>query len=139
MLGAATLLVAASAVLNARAVPAAPVRLEFQEESCGSQCCNRTDERTDAALGLGVRARLSCGVGDHEPPSVTGLLITAVHAGKAVEDAGLEQGDVILGVDGKAVTSLEELQAALRAVLNRPAFLLVARDDTFLVLAFPAL
>ena len=88
--------------------------------------------------GLVVRPTVWCEHGD-PPHNVTGPVVAAVHPGKAADQSGLQEGDVILGADGGAVRSLEELQVALQAALNRPAFFLVARDDMFLVLAFPAL
>jgi predicted metalloprotease with PDZ domain len=42
-----------------------------------------------------------------------GVLVTEVMVGSAAEKAGLKAGDVIVGVDGKAVSSVAELRGAL--------------------------
>ena len=50
--------------------------------------------------------------------SDTALQITDIHDGPA-KAAGLASGDVIVGVDGKRITSFEELRSALTAAKEK--------------------
>ena len=75
----------------------------------------------ERARQLGVRAE-------------RGLIVGAVTAGSAAERAGLRAGDVIETVDGRAVSSAQELRQALEATPDRPALLLVHRQDQTLFL-----
>jgi len=69
-----------------------------------------------AALGIGVEK------------SARGLVITQVNPDSRAADADLREGDVIVEVNRKAVQSVEELRAAVRASAQRPVLLLVERD-----------
>lgn len=57
-------------------------------------------------------ARLRAAVG---LPPRDGLLVAGVEGGSPAEEAGLRQGDLIVGVDGRPVARPEELRAALAA------------------------
>jgi serine protease Do len=58
-----------------------------------------------------------------------GVVVADVDPDGAAAEAGLQSGDVITQVNGKAVASIGELRTALRATPNdKPALLLVARD-----------
>jgi serine protease Do len=63
------------------------------------------------------------------PRSTEGLVVEEVDPDGAAAAAGIEAGDVIRQVDGKAVTSPSELRAAVQAKSVRPALLLVQRGD----------
>ena len=56
-----------------------------------------------------------------------GVVIREVDPDGAAAAAGLQPGDVIAQVNGKAVTSASELKSALGQAGDRPALLLVAR------------
>jgi serine protease Do len=65
-----------------------------------------------------------------------GVVIRDVDQDGAAADAGLRQGDVIVQVNGQAVTSVSGFKSALAQVTDRPALLLVARKggDAFVTL-----
>ena len=65
-----------------------------------------------------------------------GVVIRDVSPDGAAAAAGLQPGDVIAQVNGKAVTSASELKTALGQSTGRPALLLVARKggDIFVTL-----
>jgi Do/DeqQ family serine protease len=68
-----------------------------------------------------------------------GLVITDLDPDGAAAAAGLQEGDVIVQVNGKDVTSGSELKAALAQSTDRPALLLVSRKgaDAFVTLSRP--
>jgi len=57
-----------------------------------------------------------------------GLVITGVNPDSRAADADLREGDVIVEVNRRAVTSVDELRAAVRATSQRPVLLLVERE-----------
>ena len=63
------------------------------------------------------------------PRSTEGLIVDEVDPDGAAAAAGIEAGDVIRQVDGKAVVSASDLRAAVQAKSDRPALLLVQRGD----------
>ncbi len=70
----------------------------------------------ELASQLGVKAR-------------TGVVVQDVQPGGRAADAGLQSGDVIAQVDGKAVASADALRSAL-STGTRPALMLVHRGAT---------
>jgi Do/DeqQ family serine protease len=68
-----------------------------------------------------------------------GVVVRDVNPDGAAASAGLQPGDVISQVNGEAVKSPNELKAALTASGQRPALLLVTREnnDIFLALRNP--
>ena len=48
------------------------------------------------------------------PRATKGALVWEVEPGEAAENAGLSRGDVIVSVNGKAVSSVDEFEAADR-------------------------
>ncbi|HUN71669.1 MAG TPA: PDZ domain-containing protein, partial [Steroidobacteraceae bacterium] len=55
----------------------------------------------------------------------------------AAELAGVEPGDIILGVDGRRISSIEELETAARATQKKSIALLIQRDQQQLFLPVP--
>ena len=70
--------------------------------------------------------------GDGTPISVEksakGLVITGVNPDSRAAEAGLQEGDVIVEVNRKTVTSVDELRTAVRGASQRPVLLLVERE-----------
>ena len=57
-----------------------------------------------------------------------GVLVRSVSKGSAAEQAGIRAGDVIVKVDGKAVSSPSEVTRALRSSEKKPVGVTVVRD-----------
>jgi putative serine protease PepD len=55
------------------------------------------------------------GIGLEDASASGGATVTQVRSGTPAEDAGLQAGDVITRVDGKRITSADELRAAINA------------------------
>jgi Do/DeqQ family serine protease len=72
------------------------------------------------------------------PRDTKGLAIMDIDPSGPAAEAGLQQGDVIQTVNGKAVKSAADLKAALDAATDRPALLLVQREGRNLFLALRA-
>jgi serine protease Do len=66
----------------------------------------------------------------------SGSLVVEGVAGTA-ELAGVEPGDIILGVDGRRISSVEELETAARATRKKSIALLIQRDSAQLFLPVP--
>ncbi|HEY6515876.1 MAG TPA: DegQ family serine endoprotease [Steroidobacteraceae bacterium] len=66
----------------------------------------------------------------------SGSLVVDAASGSA-ELAGVEPGDIILGVDGRRISSVEELEAAARATRKKSIALLIQRDSAQLFLPVP--
>ena len=58
-----------------------------------------------------------------------GLVITGVQAGSKAEDAGLQQGDVIMQINRRSVNTLSDVKTALTASGDKPVLLLVNRQN----------
>jgi serine protease Do len=72
------------------------------------------------------------------PRTSKGVVVTDIDPSGAAADSGLQQGDVIEQVNGKPVTSVEELRSALDASGTRPALVLVTREGKSLFLTLRA-
>lgn len=57
-----------------------------------------------------------------------GVLVRSVSKGSAAEQAGIRAGDVIVKVDGKAVSNPSEVTRALRSAEKKPVGVTVVRD-----------
>jgi Do/DeqQ family serine protease len=68
------------------------------------------------------------------PSQTAGVLVREVDPDGAAAAAGLQRGDVITQVNGQAVKSPEDLRSHLNGAGDRPALLLVARQDANLFL-----
>ena len=91
-------------------------------------------------LGFGVRATPPEGLrpagrrapGEAQSPQ---LIVTGVDPRSAARAAGLRPMDVVMEVDGRAVTGLKDLYGALRAAAVKPSFpIAVTRDGARVVL-----
>jgi serine protease Do len=86
------------------------------------------DGTASAKLGatvaaLSAEARQSLGIDE----SVSGAVVTSLKSGGAAAEAGLQIGDVIVQVGDQAVSSAQELDAALAGAKEDTALLLVNR------------
>ncbi len=68
------------------------------------------------------------------PANTKGVVVADVAEGSAAEDAGLEQGDVIVEVNRKPVSNVNEVNRALRASGGKPNLLLINRGGTTMYL-----
>ncbi len=59
--------------------------------------------------------------------NMQGVVITGIDPAGAAASAGLREGDVIQQVNGKSVTTADEVRSALNATGDKPAVLLIAR------------
>jgi len=98
-------------------------------------------ERVAAALirdGRVRRARIGVGgqtvpvpralARHHELASGTGVKVLSVEKGEAADEAGVVRGDVIVGLDGQAVSDVDDLQRLLgEAAIGRPVRLTLLR------------
>jgi len=70
------------------------------------------------------------------PDGSRGLAVMGVESGSPAERAGVREGDLIVGVDGQAVSSVSELRSALEKSKGS-ARLRIRRGDGYLFLAVP--
>ena len=71
------------------------------------------------------------------PVGTTGVVVTDIDDSSAAFRAGIHTGDVIRSVDGQTVTSASGLRDALSRRTDRPALLLVQRQDQHFYVAVP--
>jgi serine protease Do len=71
------------------------------------------------------------------PTGTTGLVVTDVEASGAAARAGVQSGDVVRQVDGRAVTSATEFRDVLSRRTDRPAMLSVQRQGRTFFVAVP--
>ena len=67
-----------------------------------------------------------------------GLSIVEVDPSGVAAESGLQRGDVILKVDGRAVKSATDLKSALDRTDGKPSLLLVKRQDATIFLTLKA-
>jgi S1-C subfamily serine protease len=107
-------------------------RIQVQLAEMATERASR-DEATPGESGtLGIKVEpLTPRVAERLelPRSTEGLIVDEVDPDGAAAAAGIEAGDVIRQVDGKAVVSASDLRAAVQAKSDRPALLLVQRGD----------
>ncbi len=71
-----------------------------------------TEEKSITAWGLSVRDLTRAYLRNARLPHLQGVLVTGARAGSPAETANITNDDIILKVNNKPVTSVEELQAA---------------------------
>jgi S1-C subfamily serine protease len=71
------------------------------------------------------------------PAGTSGVAVTDVDDSGAAARAGIQPGDVIKQVDGRAVTSTSELRDALSRRTDRPSMLAVQRRNQTFFVAIP--
>jgi serine protease Do len=62
-------------------------------------------------------------------PSDKGLVVQQVDPNGRAADAGIQQGDVIKSVNREPVKSIDDLRSALKKTSDKPALLLIQRQD----------
>ncbi len=82
---------------------------------CSRSACSRfsTALLLAASASCAVAASVELPENDQQPSR--GVRITRVWPGSPAEEVGLESGDIVLAIDGRRITSLEEFSRALRA------------------------
>jgi serine protease Do len=72
------------------------------------------------------------------PRGTQGVLVAGVDPDGIAADSGIQEGDVIEKVNGKAVTSVDTLKSALESNNGKPSLLLVNRKDGTIFLTLKA-
>jgi S1-C subfamily serine protease len=72
-----------------------------------------TEERQISAWGLTVRELTRAYLRSKRLPPTTGVLVTGTSSGSAAVRAGIRQDDIIVRVNDKPVTSIDDLAAAV--------------------------
>jgi serine protease Do len=89
-----------------------------------------TPKSTEQTLGMSLQALTPDLARElRVPGGTTGLAVTDVDGSGAAARAGIQSGDVIRQVDGKAVTSTSEFRDAIARRTGRPALVLVQRQN----------
>jgi serine protease Do len=105
----------------------------FPEETSGED----NDSSKHGALGMTLR-NLTPSLSEQLelPRSVKGVVVTAVEAGEAAEEAGLARGDVIVSVNGAPVASVSDFEQEIdRARPDGVARVRVRRGSSYSILA----
>ena len=89
------------------------VRRNARNDSDGSN--DRSNDHS--ALGVSIQ------------PSDKGLVVQDVDPEGRAADAGIQRGDVIESVNRQPVKTVDDLRAAFKKTSNRPALVLIHRDD----------
>ena len=111
-----------SAVANAKLI-------EFKEDT---QLVARGDAEprgeTSEKLGLVVSDITPGLMTRYKIREPNGVLVTGVHRGSVADEAGLEQGDVIVEANRRKVSSAEEFRKVVQGSAGKPVMLLIERD-----------
>ena len=70
--------------------------------------------------------------------STQGVVVADLDPSGVAADSGLQEGDVIVKIDGRAVKTAEELRSALDRQDGKPSMLLVNRKGSSLFLTLKA-
>jgi serine protease Do len=108
------------------------------ESTSATPASSSAPKSTEQALGLTVQAMTPDIARELRVPAGTsGLAVTDVDQAGAAARAGIQSGDVIRQVDGRAVTSISEFRDAMARRAGRPALALVQRQNQTLFVALP--
>lgn len=66
---------------------------------------------------------------DNAPPPAIGLVVTSLRSGGEAEHAGLQVGDAVIAVDGRAIKSLGQISPYLRRDRSPRIDLAIAHGD----------
>ncbi len=74
-----------------------------------------SEEQAVEAWGISIRdVTRAYLINQKLPANIEGVLVTGIHDGSVAQHAGLREADIILRINQKAVTSADELQAAVK-------------------------
>jgi Do/DeqQ family serine protease len=112
------------------------VTVKLGELSGPKEAQNSTDEPSEGGrLGLTVEPLTPDMARQEGLAGRKGLVVVGVDPNGPASNAGFRAGDVIREVNGKPVSDVADLKAAVRASGDRPALVLVNRDGGTLFLA----
>jgi len=98
----------------------ATVKLEeLNPEKLARNDSDGSNDRSNDHSALGVSIQ----------PSDKGLVVQDVDPEGRAADAGIQRGDVIESVNRQPVKTVDDLRAAFKKTSNRPALVLIHRDD----------
>jgi Do/DeqQ family serine protease len=83
------------------------------------------NERGVEGDGTGDKSALGVAI----QPSDKGLVVQDVDPNGRAADAGIQRGDVIKSVNRESVKSIDDLRSALKKTSDKPALLLIQRED----------
>ncbi|MEZ5307456.1 MAG: DegQ family serine endoprotease [Pyrinomonadaceae bacterium] len=110
---------------------------EFKQPSADGPERDSSDskKKDGAVLGLALQV-ITPEIADHVgvDANTKGLVVTEVESGSRAEDAGLQQGDVILQANRQPVATIAEMQSAISGSNGKPVLLLVSRQGRTLYL-----
>ena len=93
----------------------------------GTKVASRSDEQADETAKLGLAVRPLQQEEKRQAETSGDLLVEDVDGPAAA--AGVQRGDIILGVNGKRVKSVEELKTAARKTKGKIVALLIEREN----------
>jgi S1-C subfamily serine protease len=93
----------------------------------------RTGQREDHSAGFGIGLSVQTLTPNvlrqiGLPAQTRGVIVTNVDPASPGEDAGVAPGDVIIEVNRKAISTLEEFETAIREAAKKPILLLIERS-----------
>jgi serine protease Do len=113
-------------------------RLEEREPAQRANASGDEGGAPDHGFGLSVQPLTPDLARELGVPSTTpGVVVRDVEDNGVAADAGLRPGDVITRVDGHEVKGVDELRAALNRSSDKPALVLVRRQEGTLFVAVP--
>ncbi len=84
-------------------------------QNLGFAIASKTFQPLIEQLKTGTPAAARPVLGVTTTPSVDGVVVSGINANSGAEAAGIQDGDLIIAVDGKPITTQDELGAAIRA------------------------
>jgi serine protease Do len=110
-----------------------PITVSVKTEKLESKI---TEEQAITAWGLSVRDVTRAYLREQRLPAIQGILVTGTRPGSPGETAQIRIGDIILKIDDKPVTNIDELRAAVAAWQKNPGLIGVSvqRDRAQIVL-----